>query len=339
MLKDALVKIAGAQSLTADEAASAMGEIMDGAATPAQIAAFLTALRMKGETVDEIAGCARAMRQRSVKVDAGPGVVLDTCGTGGDGLGTFNISTVAAFVVAACGVKVAKHGNRAASSACGSADVLEELGIALEQPPERIAASIDEHGFGFMFARAHHPAMRFAAPVRQELGTRTVFNVLGPLANPAGARDGVFGVYSAALARTYAETLAGLGASRAFVVHGDGGLDELSPSGPNLVVEVTDGAIQEWELDPRSLGIYPSSPDELTGGSATENADAVRRVLGGEPGGRRDAVILNAGAALVAAGLATDVGEGVEMAAAAIDSGAAVATLERLVAFSNEVTV
>jgi len=209
----------------------------------------------------------------------------------------------------------------------------------LEQSPERIAASIDEHGFGFMFARAHHPAMRFAAPVRQELGTRTVFNVLGPLANPAGARDGVFGVHSPALARTYAETLAGLGARRAFVVHGDGGLDELSPSGPNLVVEVVDGAIHDWELDPRSLGIYPTPPDELLGGSPADNADTLRRVLAGEHGGRRDAVVLNASGALVASGLADDIGEGVEVAAAAIDSGAATATLERLIAYSNEVAV
>jgi anthranilate phosphoribosyltransferase len=287
--------------------------------------------------VDEITGFAEAMAEHVVPVTATRKPLVDVVGTGGDGGGTFNISTTAALVAAAAGAAVAKHGNRGASSPCGSADVLEELGVAIEQPPERIAASIDEHGFGFMFARAHHPAMRHAAPVRQELGTRTVFNVLGPLANPAGARDGVFGVFSAALARTYAETLAGLGARRAFVVHGDGGLDELSPSGPNLVVEVRDGAIHEWELDPRSLGIYPSAPEELRGGSVAINADAVRRVLAGESGGRRDAVLLNAGGALVAAGLADDIGEGVEVAAAAIDSGAAVTTLERLVAFSNEV--
>ena len=339
MIAAAIATIADGRDLTRAEARAVMGVVMTGQATPAQIGGLLVGLRTKGETVDEITGFAEAMAEHVVPVSPTRRPLVDVVGTGGDGASTINISTAAALVAAAAGAAVAKHGNRAASSACGSADVLEELGIALEQPPERIAASIDEHGFGFMFARAHHPAMRFAAPVRQELGTRTVFNVLGPLANPAGARDGVFGVYSAALARTYAETLAGLGASRAFVVHGDGGIDELSPSGPNLVVEVVDGAIHDWELDPRSLGIYPSAPDELTGGSAVENADAIRRVLAGEPSGRRDAVILNAGAALVAAGLAADVGEGVEVAVAAIDSGAAVATLERLVAFSNEVAV
>jgi anthranilate phosphoribosyltransferase len=240
-------------------------------------------------------------------------------------------------VAAAAGAAVAKHGNRAASSACGSADVLEELGLVLELPPERIAGSIDEHGFGFMFARAHHPAMRHAAPVRQELGTRTVFNVLGPLANPAGARDGVFGVYSADLARTYAEALAGLGARRAFVVHGSGGIDELIPYAPSLVVEVVDGTIRESELDPRDLGLERSDPTELRGGSPSENADAIRRVLEGEQSGRRDAVVLNAAGALVAAGLVDDLADGIGAAARAVDSGDAGATLERIVTFSKTV--
>ena len=339
MIALAISRVADGRDLTRDEAREVMGVVMSGEATPAQIGGLLVGLRAKGETAEEIAGFAEAMTAHVVPVTPTRTPLVDVVGTGGDGAGTFNISTTAALVAAAAGAAVAKHGNRAASSTCGSADVLEALGIALEQSPERIAASIDEHGFGFMFARAHHPAMRFAAPVRQELGTRTVFNVLGPLANPAGARDGVFGVHSPALARTYAETLAGLGARRAFVVHGDGGLDELSPSGPNLVVEVVDGEIREWELDPRSLGIYPSSPEELLGGTAAENAEAVRRVLAGEPGGKRDAVVLNASGALVAAGLAEDIGEGVEVAVAAIDSGAAATTLEVLVAFSNEVTV
>jgi anthranilate phosphoribosyltransferase len=215
--------------------------------------------------------------------------------------------------------------------------VLEELGLVLELPPERIAGSIDEHGFGFMFARAHHPAMRHAAPVRQELGTRTVFNVLGPLANPAGARDGVFGVYSADLARTYAEALAGLGARRAFVVHGSGGIDELIPYAPSLVVEVVDGTIRESELDPRDLGLERSDPAELRGGSPSENADAIRRVLEGEQSGRRDAVVLNAAGALAAAGLVDDLADGIGAAARAVDSGDAGATLERIVAFSKAV--
>jgi anthranilate phosphoribosyltransferase len=332
----AIATVADGRSLTREEARDVMGVVMSGEATPAQIGGLLVGLRAKGETADEIAGFAEAMAAHVVRVTPSRSPLVDVVGTGGDGAGTFNISTAAALVAAAAGAAVAKHGNRAASSACGSADVLEQLGIALEQPPERIAQSIDEHGFGFMFARVHHPAMRHAAQVRQELGTRTVFNVLGPLANPAGARDGVFGVYSAGLARTYAETLAGLGARRAFVVHGDGGLDELAPSGPSLVVEVVEGEIREWELDPRSLGIYPSPPDELVGGDAAANADAVRRVLEGERSARRDAVLLNAAAAIVAAGVAEDLGEGVEAAAAAVDSGAAAETLERLVAFSAE---
>ncbi len=220
--------------LTRENAHALMGSIMDGEATPAQIAGFLVALRTKGETADEIAGFAEAMREYVVPVTPQRSPVVDVVGTGGDGANTFNISTTAALVAAAAGAAVAKHGNRAASSAAGSADVLEALGIAIEQPPEQIARSIDELGFGFMFARAHHPAMRHVAPVRQEIGIRTVFNILGPLANPAGACDGVFGVYSADLARIYAEALADLGARRAFVVHGDGGLDEISPFGTNL---------------------------------------------------------------------------------------------------------
>jgi anthranilate phosphoribosyltransferase len=213
--------------------------------------------------------------------------------------------------------------------------VLEALGFRLEQLPDRIAASIDELGFGFMFARSHHPAMRHAAPVRQELGTRTVFNILGPLSNPAGARDGVFGVYTAELVHTYAETLAELGARRAFVVHGDGGMDELSPTGPNLVVEVRDGNVREWELDPRTLGFYPDDPAALRGGSADENAATLRAVLEGEPGIRRNAVLLNAAAALVAAQLAEDLGDGLGIAAEAIDSGVAAARLGELREFSH----
>ena len=271
--------------LSRADARELMGSIMDGEATEAQIAGFLVALRTKGETADEIAGFAEAMREHVVPVTPQRSPVVDIVGTGGDGAHTFNISTAAALVAAAAGAAVAKHGNRAASSQAGSADVLEELGIALEQPPERIALSIDDLGFGFMFARAHHPAMRFVAPVRQEIGIRTVFNVLGPLANPAGACDGVFGVYSPALVPLFAEALAELGARRAFVVHGEGGLDELSPSGPSLVAEIVDGDVSEWELDPRDLGIEPTDPAELRGGSAAENAVIVRAVLTGEPGG------------------------------------------------------
>jgi anthranilate phosphoribosyltransferase len=333
----AIATVAGGRSLTRDEAREVMGVVMRGEATPAQIGGLLVGLRTKGETVDEITGFAEAMREHVLPVRPTRTPLVDVVGTGGDGAGTFNISTAAAIVAAASGAAVAKHGNRAASSACGSADVLEELGLELELPPERIAASIDAHGFGFMFARVHHPAMRHAAPVRQELGTRTVFNVLGPLANPAGARDGVFGVYSAELARTYAEALAGLGARRALVVHGSGAIDELSPAGPNLVVEVVDGDIRESQLDPRHLGMAPADPGELRGGTPPENAAAIRRVLEGEPGPRRDAVVLNAAGALVAAGVADALADGVVLAARALDTGEAGATLEQLVGFSQEV--
>jgi anthranilate phosphoribosyltransferase len=333
----AIAAVADGRSLSRDDAREVMGVVMRGEATPAQIGGLLVGLRAKGETVDEITGFAEAMREHVLPVTPTRAPLVDVVGTGGDGARTFNISTAAGVVAAAAGAAVAKHGNRAASSACGSADVLEELGLTLELPPERIAASIDEHGFGFMFARAHHPAMRHAAPVRQELGTRTVFNVLGPLANPAGARDGVFGVYSADLARTYAEALAGLGARRAFVVHGSGGIDELTPAGPNLVVEVVGGVIRESELDPRDVGLERSDPTELRGGSPPENADAIRRVLEGERSGRRDAVVLNAAGALVAAGVVDDLAGGVGAAAQVLDTGDAGATLERLVSFSNAV--
>jgi anthranilate phosphoribosyltransferase len=337
VIAKALARIADGRDLTRDEARAVMDEVMRGEATPAQIGGLLVGLRAKGETVDEITGFAEAMREHVVPVRPTRTPLVDVVGTGGDGAHTINISTAAAIVADAAGAAVAKHGNRAASSACGSADVLEALGLVLELSPERIAASIDDHGFGFMFARAHHPAMRHAAPVRQELGTRTVFNILGPLANPAGARDGVFGVYAPELARTYAKALAGLGARRALVVHGAGGVDELTPSGPSLVVEVRDGGITEWQLDPGLLGLAPSDPAELRGGDAAENAAAIRRVLDGERGGRRDAIVLNAGAALVAAGVGETFQDGLALAAAAIDDGDARAVLVRLVEFSNAV--
>jgi len=335
VIQGAIARILDGRDLARADAHAVMSSVMDGETSPAQTAGLLVALLAKGETAEEISGFAAAMRERVVPVTPGRTPLVDVVGTGGDGLSTINISTAAGLVASAAGAAVAKHGNRAASSACGSADLLEALGLELEQTPERIARSIDEHGFGFMFARAHHPAMRHAAPVRQELGIRTVFNVLGPLSNPAGVRDGVFGVHSAALAHIYAAALADLGARHAFVVHGDGGMDELSPAGPNLVVEVRDGDVREWELDPRSLGIDPCDPAELAGGTPTENAAAVRALLAGEPGARRDAVLLNAAAALVAAGLADDLGDGVAIAGVAIDAGNAASRLEELIAFSR----
>jgi anthranilate phosphoribosyltransferase len=261
--------------------------------------------------------------------------LVDTAGTGGDGMHTLNISTAAALVAAAAGVGVAKHGNRAASSQTGSADVLEALGLELDLTPERIAQSIDELGFGFMFAQAHHPAMKHAAPVRRELGTRTVFNVLGPLTNPARARAQVVGVYSPGLVHPIAEALLQLGARRAFVVHGADGIDELSPTGPNLVCEVFDGTVRERTIDPEELGLERCSIDELAGGLPAENAALIRRVFEGEQSGRRSAILLNAAGAIAAGGHADDLRDGLELAREAIDSGAASARLDELIAFSK----
>jgi anthranilate phosphoribosyltransferase len=336
MIQAAIESLLGGHDLARADARAVMGEIMAGEATPAQIGGFLVALRAKGETADEIAGCAEAMRAHVLAVKPVRNDVVDVVGTGGDGSRTFNISTTAAIVAASAGAAVAKHGNRAVSSVSGSADVLEALGFVLEQPPERIAESIDTLGFGFMFAPLHHPAMRHAAPVRRELGTRTIFNILGPLTNPAGARAGVFGVYAPDLARTVADALAVLDSRRAFVVHGAHGLDELSPAGPNLVYEVVEGVVKERLIDPAELGIDPCDPAELSGGSPAENARTARDVLSGAPGAKRDAVVLNAAGAIAAAGCAADLRDGVGLAAEAIDSGLAAARLEELLSFSRE---
>jgi len=335
VIQQALANLLEGRSLARSQAHEVMDEIMRGEATQAQIGGFLVALRLKGETVDEIAGCAEAMRDHVLAVRPRRDDLVDTAGTGGDGASTINISTAAAIVAAAAGAGVAKHGNRAVSSASGSADVLEALGFQLVQPPERIAQSIDELGFGFMFAPAHHPAMRHAAPVRRELAARTVFNVLGPLTNPAGARAQVIGVYMPSLVRTIAEVLAQLGARRAFVVHGAHGIDELSPAGPNDVCEVVDGEVRERVIDPIELGIERCNPAELGGGSPAENAQGIRDVLAGAGGGRRDAILLNAAGAIAAAGHAKDLREGLERAREAIDTGAAAARLEELAQFSN----
>ena len=336
MIQQAISKLLDRKQLARAEARAVMDEIMRGEATSAQIGGFLIALRAKGETADEITGCAEAMRDHALVVRPGRDDLVDTAGTGGDGAHTINISTAAALVAAAAGAAVAKHGNRAVSSACGSADVLEALGFTLEQEPPRIAQSIDELGFGFLFAPSHHPAMRHAAAARKELATRTVFNVLGPLTNPAGARAQVVGVYSAELVSTIAEVLARLGARRAFVVHGAGGIDELSPVGPNLLAEVVDGDVLERRLDPEAeLGIPRCSVAELRGGSPSENAAAIRAVFAGANGGRRDAILLNAAGAIAAGGHAADLREGLEVARRTIDSGAAADRLELLIAFSQ----
>jgi len=338
MIQAAIHTVLEGHDLSRDEAREVMDEIMAGEATPAQIGGFLVALRAKGETADEIAGCAEAMRAHVLPVHPTRTDVVDVVGTGGDGARTFNISTTAAIVAAAAGAAVAKHGNRAVSSVSGSADVLEALGFDLEQSPDRVAESIDTLGFGFMFAPLHHPAMKYAAPVRRELGTRTIFNVLGPLTNPAGARAGVFGVYAADVARTVADALAVLDSRRAFVVHGAHGVDELSPAGPNLVFEVVEGDVRERKIDPLELGLARCDPGELSGGSPEENARAARDVLAGAPGAKRDAVVLNAAGAIAAAGHAQDLAEGLVCAREAIDSGAASARLTQLAAFSREST-
>ena len=336
MIQRMLARLLDGHDLTRDEARATMNEIMAGEATPVQIAGFLVALRAKGETAEEIAGCAEAMREHVLRVRPQRRDLVDIVGTGGDGANTYNISTAAALVAAGAGAAIAKHGNRAASSASGSADVLEALGFRLDLEPERIERSIDELGFGFLFAQAHHPAMRHAAPVRRELATRTVFNVLGPLTNPAGARALMLGTYSAELTRTLAEALVQLGTTRAYVVHGAGGIDELSPCGPNLVCEVENGAVREYELDPADLDIERCDPDELRGGDPEANAAALRAVLAGAGGGHRSAVVLNAAGGIAAAGHAENLREGIVRAREAIDSGAAAERMETLIRFSRE---
>jgi anthranilate phosphoribosyltransferase len=337
MIQAALSQLLDGKDLTREESRRVMGTIMAGEATPAQIGGFLIALRLKGETAAEIAGAAEAMREHAIGVRPAREDLVDTAGTGGDGGKTFNISTAAALVAAAAGAGVAKHGNRSVSSQSGSADVLEALGFDLDLAPERIAESIDTLGFGFMFAPLHHPAMRHAGPVRTELAARTVFNVLGPLTNPAGARAQVVGVYSPHLVPVIADVLAQLDARRAFVVHGAGGIDELSPSGPNLVCEVVGGMVTRREIDPLDLGIARCDPAELRGGNAVENAARIREVFDGANGGRRSAILLNAAGAIAAGGHAADLREGLELARETIDSGAAAARLEELAAFSKGV--
>jgi anthranilate phosphoribosyltransferase len=337
MIQDALSQLLDGKDLSREDARRVMGTIMAGEATPAQIGGFLVALRLKGETAAEIAGAAEAMRAHVIAVRPERDDLVDTAGTGGDGGKTFNISTAAALVAAAAGAGVAKHGNRSVSSQSGSADVLEALGFELDLTPERIAESIDTLGFGFMFAPLHHPAMKHAGPVRRELAARTVFNVLGPLTNPAGARAQVVGVYSPQLVPVIADVLAQLEARRAFVVYGAGGIDELSPAGPNLVCEVVGGTITRREIDPLDLGVPRCDPTELRGGDAAENAAKIREVFAGGNGGRRWAILLNAAGAIAAGGHAADLAEGLELARRALESGAAGARLEELAAFSQAV--
>ncbi len=336
MIREAIGKVVGGEDLSFREAQEVMEEIMSGEATPAQIGALLVALRMKGEKPEEIAGMAISMRRKAVPVRPRRKDLVDTCGTGGDGAGTFNISTAAAFVVAGAGLGVAKHGNRSVSSRCGSADLVEALGIKLELPPEELARCIDEIGIAFLYAPFLHPAMKHATPPRREIGIRTVFNILGPLANPAQVKRQIIGVYDPSLTEVLAEVLRILQAEHALVIWGDGGIDELSLSGPNKITELKGGEIRTYFLDPQDLGLPKAPAEELRGGTPEENASLLLRILEGrERGPLRNAVLLNSAAALVAGGKAEDFREGLKLAAEALDSGAALAKLEALREFSK----
>jgi anthranilate phosphoribosyltransferase len=313
-----------------------MNEIMEGAATPAQMASFLTALGMKGETVDEIAGCASVMREKAIRVTPARSDIVDTAGTGGDRAGTFNISTTAAFVIAGAGLGVAKHGNRAVSGQCGSADLFEALGVNLDLTPAEVARCIDEVGIGFLFAQRLHPAMKNVAPIRKELGIRTVFNILGPLTNPARTPAQIVGVYDDALTEPMAYVLHALDVRAAFVFHSEDGIDELTTTGINRVTHYENGAIRTDELDARELGLAPATREQLRGGNAAENARITRVILNGEErGAKREVVLLNAAAALVAGGRAQDLREGLQLSAEAIDAGRALAAVEELVALTQ----
>lgn len=337
MIKEAIAKVVTGVDLTEEEMVGVMDEIMSGVCSPAQIGSFITALRMKGETIAEITGAARVMRDKATRVDAGTGdgVLVDTCGTGGDSSGTFNVSTTAAFVVAGAGVSVAKHGNRSITSKCGSADVLEALGVKLDLSPEQVGQCIREVGIGFMFAPAMHGAMKHAIGPRREIGIRTIFNILGPLTNPAGANVQVMGVFDPALTTKLAAVLGKLGALRAMVVCGAGNMDELTVTGETRVAEWRDGQVIDYIVKPEDVGLDRATIDEIKGkGDAGAAADHLRQILAGEPGPCLDMVLLNGGAALTAAGKAADLQGGVDLARQTVASGAALAKVNGLVGFS-----
>ena len=347
IITEAVRALVERRDLSRIEAAAAMEAIMSGAATNAQIAAFLTALRMKGETVEELIGFAQVMRQKVVRIRTRADEVaaltgtdremlIDTCGTGGDATGTFNVSTATAFVVAGAGLKVAKHGNRSVSSLCGSADVVEALGINLDLTPQKVARCVDEVGIGFLYAPLLHTAMKHVMPARREMGIRTVFNMLGPLTNPAGANAQVIGVYTAALTEPLARVLAELGTIRAFVVHGADNLDEISNTGESRVSEVREGLVRTFSVRPEDFGLPRATIKDLQGGDREQNAQIIRMLLEGAPGPRRDIVLMNAAAALVAGGRARDLKDGVTLAAQSIDGGAARRKLEALVTLSRK---
>jgi anthranilate phosphoribosyltransferase len=339
MIREAIRKVVEGHDLSESEAAEVMQEIMDGEATPSQIAGLITALRMKGETVEEVTGFARVMREKSIKIPTqrDPAELIDTCGTGGDHQNTFNVSTTAAFVIAGAGLAVAKHGNRAMSSKCGSADVLEALGVHIGLSPEHVAQCVDEIGIGFMFAPSHHPSMKHAVIPRKEIGIRTVFNILGPLTNPAGARRQVIGVFEPHLTELMAGVLQRLGSDRAIVVHGLDGIDELSTLGKTKITELADGALRTYELTPEEVGLERAKPDDLSQGEdPTTSARILEEVLGGKSGPARDIVVLNAGAALMVADKAESLQDGMALAAESIDHGKAMAALKRLRKLSQD---
>ncbi len=336
MIREAIVQLMLGNNLTQADAETVMQEIMDGEATHAQMASFLTALRLKGETIEEITGCARVMRDKAIRVAPKRTDLVDTAGTGGDKAGTFNISTTAAFVIAGAGLGVAKHGNRAISGQSGSADVLEALGVNFEMTPEQAAQCIDDVGIGFLYAPNLHPAMKNVAPVRRELGIRTVFNMLGPLTNPAYAPAQIIGVFDGAYTGTLAHVLKSLGSRAAYVFHSEDGLDELTTTAPNHITYFTNGIFHTQTLDARDLGLRRATRAEIRGGTPQENAKITRDILSGqERGAKRDIVLLNAAAALVAGGKAGDLAEGLELAADSIDSGRAQQAMRNLVALSN----
>ncbi len=335
MIREAILTATAGESLSMDDAVTVMREVMEGEVTPAQLGSYLTALSLKGETPEEIAGFATVMRDKSLRV-AVDGTAIDTCGTGGDRKGTFNISTAAAFVVAGAGLTVAKHGNRAASGDCGSADVLEALGVRIELPPEAVERCLREIGIGFMFAPAYHPAMRYAAPVRREIGIRTVFNVLGPMTNPAGVPCQLIGVGYPEVAQKMAEALRLFGTHHAIIVHSDDGMDELSLGSDTAGWEVLDGDIHPYVVRPRDLGLPHATPEDLRGGDPEANAGTMRAILSGSGGPVRDAVVLNSGAALVAGDMAATLAEGIEIAAASIADGRAAEKLDAMVSLTRE---
>ncbi len=339
MIKEAVAKVVTKKDLTQSEMEEAMNEIMSGEASPAQIGAFITALRMKGETVDEITGAATVMRAKAAKIDISNQIknktILDTCGTGGDGTNTFNVSTASAFVAAGGGVLVAKHGNRAVSSKCGSADVLETLGVKLDIAPEDVAACLKKVGIGFLFAPLFHSAMKYAAGPRQELGLRTIFNLLGPLTNPAGATAQVLGVYDQSLTEKIAQVLGKLGTGQAFVVCGEGTFDEISITSPTRVSHLKDGKVRTFEITPEDFGFTRANIEAIRGGDTWKNADIIRKILDGEKGPKRDMVILNTGAAFAAAGLDPDIETGIQRAIDSIDSGNAKEKLNELILFTQ----